>query len=380
MAPPRPEATAARTISAGRRLLFTGLILAATLGLCEAAVRTRAWLKYGTAQPGVSDGMLAFDPALGLTYPRPGFEVSSGNIAIKINSLGFRGDEVSIGKPANTVRIVCVGASTTFSAEVSSNQATWPSQLQRALEREYPGITIEVVNAGIPGAVATESLKNVERRVIPLAPDIVVFYEANNDMAIDTRALARQQGLLSSSEGYLSGPASTLSRYSLLFDLAYKNGRILLSRTDAPGSKLATVPSDLPARFIGEIGKMRDVLLGNDIQFVLSTYLVKYRRDQDRATQIANANVSFYYMPWMTIDALLDGMDRYNDAIVAFATSHGVPVVTDRDGVPADDRHYVDWAHMTDLGNASMAERFRRFFVEQGLIAKVLAARRNPKS
>ena len=43
-------------------------------------------------------------------------------------------------------------------------------------------------------------------------------------------------------------------------------------------------------------------------------------------------------------------MDRYNDAIVAFATSHGVPVLTDRDSVPADDAHYVDWAHMTDAG------------------------------
>ena len=203
---------AVRTISPGRRVLFMVLVLAVTLAFFEAAVRARAWLKYGTALPGVSDEMLAFDPKLGLTYPRPGFEVTSGTIAIKINGQGFRGGEISPVKPADTVRIVCVGASTTFSAEVSSNQATWPAQLQNLLEREFPGVAIEVVNAGIPGAVATESLKNLERRVVPLTPDIVVFYEANNDLAIDTRDLARRQGLLSSSEGYLSGPVRALSQ------------------------------------------------------------------------------------------------------------------------------------------------------------------------
>jgi lysophospholipase L1-like esterase len=371
---------AVRTISPGRRVLFMVLVLAVTLAFFEAAVRARAWLKYGTARPGVSDEMLAFDPKLGLTYPRPGFEVTSGTIAIKINDLGFRGGAISPVKPADTVRIVCVGASTTFSAEVSSNEATWPAQLQKLLEREFPGVAIEVVNAGIPGAVATESLKSLERRVVPLTPDIVVFYEANNDMAIDTRDLARRQGLLSSSEGYLSGPVRALSQYSLLFDLAYKNGRILLSRSDTPAGKLSSVPAELPARFIGEIAKMHDLLRRNRIQFVLSTYLVKYRRTQDRATQIANANVSFYYMPWMTIDGLLDGMDRYNEAIVAFASSQGIPVVTDREGVPADDAHYVDWAHMTDRGNASMAERFRHFFVEQGLITRAIAARQSASS
>ena len=82
----------------------------------------------------------------------------------------------------------------------------------------------------------------------------------------------------------------------------------------------------------------------------------------------------------MTIDGLLDGMDRYNEAIVAFAASQGIPVVTDREGVPADDEHYVDWAHMTDRGNASMAERFRRFFVEQGLITRAIAARQSASS
>ena len=50
-----------------------------------------------------------------------------------------------------------------------------------------------MINAGVPGYVVTESLKNLEHRVLPLEPDLVIYYEANNDMAIDTRALARSR-------------------------------------------------------------------------------------------------------------------------------------------------------------------------------------------
>ena len=40
---------------------------------------------------------------------------------------------------------------------------------------------------------------------------------------------------------------------------------------------------------------------------------------QPRETQIDNASIAFYYMPWMTIDGLLDGMDLYNSASCGYA-------------------------------------------------------------
>ena len=55
--------------------------------------------------------------------------------------------------------------------------------------------------------------------------------------------------------------------------------------------------------------------------------------------------------------------------------SHDVPVVTDRDSIPADNEHYADWAHMTDQGCASMAERFSRFLVAHRVVPEILAER-----
>ena len=109
---------------------------------------------------------------------------------------------------------------------------------------------------------------------------------------------------------------------------------------------------------------MRAELAAKDVPFVLSTFIVKYRRSQDRATQIKNADVEFYYMPWMSIDGMLDAMDVYNQAILDYATRAGLPVVDDREAVPADADHFSDCMHFLDKGAEAMADRFARYLVE----------------
>ncbi len=75
-------------------------------------------------------------------------------------------------KPADTLRIAFVGASTTFSAEVSSNDMTWPHLVTEAIQGQYPDVSIDYVNAAVPGYTVKSSLINFRRRVAPLHPDI----------------------------------------------------------------------------------------------------------------------------------------------------------------------------------------------------------------
>src|SRR5262249_4427880 len=105
------------------------------------------------------------------------------------------------------------------------------------------------------------------------------------------------------------------------------------------------------------------------------TYLVKYRRGQERAVQIANADVAFFYMPWMTIDDLLDGIDYYNQAIVQYARSQRIPVVEDRESIPADSKHFADCMHLTDAGCTTMAGRFARFLESNKMIDRIIGTR-----
>jgi len=361
----------ARQLSAGRKLLFTSVCVLVVLITCEAAVRVRARLRYGTAAASAPDSLLVYNEQLGIHVPRPGYTVEANKISLRINSLGFRGEEIARTKPPNTLRIACLGASTTFSAEVA-DQATWPHKLQQALQARLPNVTVQVINAGIPGAIASHSLKNLQHRVLPLQPDLVIYYEAHNEVHHDTRELARGRGLLKPTEEHRSALARRLAEYSLLFDLVEKNAKILLASRDRGIDKLNGIPRDLPDRFLGELGKIHQELSRRNITLVLSTFLVKYRRDQPRPVQIANADISFFYMPWMTIDDLMESMDVYNDAIVEYAHARGVPVAEDRTSIPGDSHHFADAVHLADAGSALMAERFRRFLYERKILDELV--------
>jgi hypothetical protein len=149
----------------------------------------------------------------------------------------------------------------------------------------------------------------------------------------------------------------TLSKYSLMFDLAYKNLAIMARSRDDGAGKIDEVPRNLPDRFIATLDEMRAVLAERNVPFVLSTFMVKYRRDQDRATQIANADVAFFYMPWMSIDGMLHAMDTYNQALLDYGKAKSLLVIDDRFVVPPDAEHFSDCMHLRDKGNEAMAER-----------------------
>ena len=65
-------------------------------------------------------------------------------------------------------------------------------------------------------------------------------------------------------------------------------------------------------------------------------------------------------MPWMSIDGMLDAMDVYNQAILDYASRAALPVVDDREAVPADAEHFSDCMHFLDKGAEAMADRFAR--------------------
>jgi hypothetical protein len=99
------------------------------------------------------------------------------------NSLGFRGPEIARNKPAGVRRVTCIGASTTYGLDLSPEQA-YPAQLGQLLNAEHG--RWEVINAGVPGWISTEILINLQLRVLPLEPDVVVILEGRNEILPQT--------------------------------------------------------------------------------------------------------------------------------------------------------------------------------------------------
>jgi lysophospholipase L1-like esterase len=108
---------------------------------------------------------------------------SSDGLFRTTNSLGFRGREVELPKPAGRYRIVCLGGSTTFSDAVGDEDA-YPLQMETMLREARPDLDLEVVNAGMPSYTSAESLANLAFRCLDLEPDAIVVYQGVNDYRV----------------------------------------------------------------------------------------------------------------------------------------------------------------------------------------------------
>ncbi len=101
------------------------------------------------------------------------------------NSHGFRGPEIG-PKEAGEFRICCLGGSTTYDTAIGDDSKTYPAQLEAILRES--GQNVRVINCGGPGWTTTETLINLQIKVLDLQPDMLVVYHAIND--VHTRIVA----------------------------------------------------------------------------------------------------------------------------------------------------------------------------------------------
>lgn len=102
-------------------------------------------------------------------------------VSFTTNSWGFRGREFSVTKAPDTTRIICLGASTTEGG-TEGDHTTYPFFLEQELRRLFPDRNMEVLNAGHRGHKIQDALEVLKQRVLPLKPDLVIFYEAHNNL------------------------------------------------------------------------------------------------------------------------------------------------------------------------------------------------------
>lgn len=107
--------------------------------------------------------------------PHPYFIYTHSTLRTDVNSWGFNFDELPLEKPKDTIRIVCLGGSTT------AGQTAWPYWLEKALEED--GIKVEVLNFGVQAWTSAESLSALMFLGLDFSPDHVLVHHTNNDLA-----------------------------------------------------------------------------------------------------------------------------------------------------------------------------------------------------
>lgn len=332
-----------------RRLLLLGVGLLGALLLVEGLVRARQWLRYGTTAK--SYYRFAQDPATGLRIPEPGYEVGP----IRINSLGFRGAEIEQPKPDGRIRLAFLGASTTFCAEASALEATWPHLVLEGLRAATPELEFDYVNGGVGGFTTGESLLSLEQRVAPFQPDVILYYEATNDLTADTRRVAVEAGLYAAEER----DHAPIGDWWLTYYLLEKNW-LQLSRSRGEHETLRFEPHALSRGFEERLTRLVRAAQARAPVVALATFAVQMRRQQAPEAQRAAAASALYYMPFLDPASLLDGYEEYNRVIRTVAQSTGAILIEGEGVIPGDALHFADSVHFLDPGSKLQAERILR--------------------
>ena len=157
-------------------LVFLGIEVAARVGSYLMNGRNPYYLLYGfrswSNEEGVGhtvklDGYFKFPENVVIEYGTPE--------PARINALGFRGADFTPEKPAETFRVICMGASSTF-GYLNADPDTYPVRLEGLL-----GDGAEVINAGIPHFTTDHILACLEQELLGYQPDVLTIYTGCND-------------------------------------------------------------------------------------------------------------------------------------------------------------------------------------------------------
>jgi len=94
-----------------------------------------------------------------------------------MGSLPHVAGKLVAGKP---VVIVAFGSSSTAGYGASSPDFNYPNRLAAQLRRQYPTADITVINAGVGGEDAPEMMKRLQKEVIDVHPDMVIWQVGTN--------------------------------------------------------------------------------------------------------------------------------------------------------------------------------------------------------
>ena len=315
-------------------------------------------------------------------YPTPGYIKGKD----RHNTLGYRGDEISIPKPDGEFRIACLGGSTTYTSDVKDYRKSYPYLLGEYLKTKgYSNVT--VVNAGAGSWSSWESLINFELRVLDLDPDMIIVYHGIND--ISPRFVWPPEAYRGDNSG-ARAPNQTaifmpgIFEYSTLLRIAMINMGIINSH-----AAFETTIDRRPATYFGTLfnkQKIKGVYPEGIFQEASASEILARNKTEYFERNIRNIVAiakdrgitavlsSFAYSPLFTDQPKVASAEyiaayRENNRLLqALATDTGQHFFDFADIFPTEKRWYTDGRHVTEEGAQLKAGLFGDFLINQQLL------------
>lgn len=227
----------------------------------------------------------AFEPGQNLTetpHPKLIHHVS-------INSLGYRGPEITSKKNPGIVRILCLGDSGTYGHYVNDDE-TFAFYLQQMFIREK--LPVEVINAGVPDTTIVDQLYYLKRSV-SVQPDIVILTFSENDIDDLAKAtptyLSLQNNRKLKSTGFFGILYRSVRDTALFnFGVRLKAKLALIEFRNPLRKKTEPHPTETDAnyeklweQYEDYLGQMKQFLEERRIRFVFSAFPTHHRIGND---------------------------------------------------------------------------------------------------
>lgn len=366
-----PDAPA-RTGAARR--LASRLALALILALSfELTVRVQDWVRFRMPMlsPVTSEEDLMVRDQFG-AHGRPNARYRKWSE----DSLGFRGVDVPVAKPAGTVRVVLTGASETFGLYESPNREfaraledTLNAQLAAGACGGGSARHFEVLNDALPGMSLPTVAQEIQLRLGRFAPDVIVHYPSPAQFLEDRMPFATPRDTGAGAHDLPGRWRRALHprSFDIVRDQLKKATPALLltwlrrrsaedeTRGHAAGWRFTRVPPVRMAAFDSSLRALVGDIHALGAEPVLATHATAFERPRADSAAMLAAWQRFY--PRATGQTII----RFDDSARATTLRAGADssvLVADVAGAfaHADGANFADFVHFTDEGSARVAQ------------------------
>jgi len=303
----------------------------------------------------------------------------------KHNSLGFRGEEIPIPKPAGVYRIACLGGSTTYDSDIKDDRKSFAFLLQEKLRSNgFP--SVDVVNAGAGNYTSWETLINFELRVLDTQPDMILIYDALND--VHSRIVWPYDSYKADNSGQRACNKTTpypflLEKIALLRIVAIKLGypspyaalnQQILTFSDSSCAKefiKQKMGGTYPSGLFKTVSVMEILRHNKPVYFKRNIENLIYLA---RSRNIGSVLMTFSSSPLFEKEVVVSSPEyiyalaEMNECTRVIAGENNVPLFDLEKVFPMDKQYYTDGRHLNEKGAALKAELVADFLTKNHLI------------
>jgi len=291
-------------------------------------------------------GGMVFDKDIVYTY-----KPNSISENVKLNNLGAVGDDLSLEKDGNEIRIILLGGSTSFNEE-------YVAIVKRIVSARHRDLSVKVVSWGKPRYTSYNNKVNFEKNILSYKPDIVALYMGINDNLYN--AFPWLDGL--PDIGYFNWCTVNESIAVKLVKYFFIDKRIR-SKPDFSANEMRS--KDIFRSNITAIIKMARQ---NNVGVILSTFAISYPSDDQLMLKILKSKEKQMEHSWGKTESAVMGVMEHNKIVRQLSGQYKLPLALNYELIPKNSIYFIDMCHFTPKGIELLGTNMANTILQSGYI------------